>query len=297
MRLLVTGASGMLGAYLLRELRAAGAAVTAWGGARGGELFGVPLRPVDLTDAGAVAAAFREARPDAVLHAAALARVADCHRDPGLAQRVNAGGSAALAELAAAAGARLVLVSTDMVFDGEHPPYREGDPPAPVSAYGRSKVAAEAAVLAAPRAAVARLSLLFGPGRAGRPSFFDEQVAALRGGRAVPLFVDEWRTPLALTTAARALAALARSDYTGVLHVGGPERLSRLEMGQRLAAFLGADPGPLVPARRADAPAAEPRPRDLTLDSSRWRGLFPDQPWPAWEEALREMLPPSSPPR
>jgi dTDP-4-dehydrorhamnose reductase len=291
MRLLVTGASGTLGAYLLRELRAGGAAVTAWGGARGGELFGVPLRPVDLADADAVAAAFREARPDALLHAAALARVADCHRDPGLAWRVNVVGSATLTWLAAAAGARLVLVSTDMVFDGESPPYREEDLAAPVSAYGRSKVAAEAVVLAAPRAAVARVSLLYGPSLAGRPSFFDEQVAALRGGRLVPLFVDEWRTPLALTTAARALTALARSDFTGLLHVGGPERLSRLEMGQRLAAFLGADPGPLVPARRADAPAPEPRPRDLALDSSCWRGLFPDLPWPVWEEALREMLP------
>jgi dTDP-4-dehydrorhamnose reductase len=145
-------------------------------------LFGAPLRPVDLADAGAVAAAFREARPDAVLHAAALARVADCHRDPERARRVNAAGSAVLAELAAAAGARLVLVSTDLVFDGARAPYREEDPPAPVSVYGRSKVAAEGAVLAVPRAAVARVSLLFGPSLTGRPSFFDEQVAALRAG-------------------------------------------------------------------------------------------------------------------
>jgi dTDP-4-dehydrorhamnose reductase len=104
------------------------------------------------------------------------------------------------------------------------------------------------------------------------------------------LFADEWRTPLDLATAARALAALARSDFTGLLHLGGPERLSRLAMGQRLAAFLGADPAPLVAARRAEVPAPEPRPRDVTLDSSRWRGLFPEQPWPAWEEAVRDLL-------
>ena len=79
----------------------------------------------------------------------------------------------------------------------------------------------------------------------------------------------------------------ALSDFTGLLHVGGPERLSRLEMGQRLARFLGAGPAVIVPAGRADAPAAGPRPRDVSLDSSLWRRLFPALPWPTWEEALR----------
>jgi dTDP-4-dehydrorhamnose reductase len=289
MRLLVTGASGQLGGYLLRELRDAGAAVTAWSGSRRGELFGVPLYPVDLADADAVAAAFREARPDAVIHAGAWARVADCHRDPGRASRVNTAGSRTLAELAAGAGARLLFVSTDMVFDGERAPYREGDPPTPLSVYGRTKADAEAAVLAAPRAAVARASLLFGPTLVGRPSFFDEQAAALRAGTPLTLFADEWRTPLDLATAARALTALARSDFTGLLHVGGPERLSRLEMGRRLARSLGVPGANIIPSGRADAPAAEPRPRDVSLDSSRWRGRFPGQPSPTWEEALRTL--------
>jgi dTDP-4-dehydrorhamnose reductase len=292
MRLLITGASGQLGAYLLRRLHDRDTAVIAWSHSRTGELFGIPLRPVDLADPDGLAAAFRPARPDIVLHSAALARIADCHRDPERAHRVNAAGSAALARLAAEAGARLVMVSTDLVFDGERAPYREQDPPAPVTVYGGSKAEAEAAVLAAPRAAVVRVSLLFGPSLSGRPGFFDEQVNALRGGRPVNLFADEWRTPVDLVTAAGALLALARSDFTGLLHVGGPERLSRLEMGQRLAAFLGADPSVIVPSRRDQAPAAEPRPRDISLDSSRWRGLFPGLPWPAWEEALRQLSTP-----
>jgi dTDP-4-dehydrorhamnose reductase len=287
MRFLLTGASGQLGAYLLRQLTAAGADVTAWSGARRGELFGVPFQPVDLADSDAVAAAFRQARPQTVIHAAAVASIAECHRDPTRARRVNVDGTATLAELAARAGARLVLVSTDLVFDGESPPYSEGDPPAPLSIYGRSKADAEAAALAAPRAAVARVSLLFGRTLTGRPSFFDQQAEALRAGRPVTLFADEWRTPLHLATAARALVALAHSDFTGLLHLGGPERLSRLEMGHRLAHFLGADSGVLLASRRADAPAPEPRPRDVSLDSSLWRRLFPALPWPGWEEALR----------
>jgi dTDP-4-dehydrorhamnose reductase len=290
MHVLVTGASGLLGGYLLRQLRDDGLAVTAWSGTRTGDLFGTPLRPVDLGDPDAVAAAFRESRPDVVLHAAAMARLPDCHRDPDRATRVNGHGTRLLAELAAQARARLLLVSTDLVFDGGRGWYREEDAPAPLSVYGRAKAAAEEAALAAPGGVVVRASLLFGSSLTGRPSFFDEQVAALRAVRPLTLFADEWRTPLALTTAARALVALARSDFAGLLHLGGPERMSRLEMGQRLARFLGADPSGIVAVSRNDLPAAEPRPRDTSLDSSRWRGLFPAHPWPTWDDALAEML-------
>jgi dTDP-4-dehydrorhamnose reductase len=278
-RVLVTGASGQLGSYLLRELHRADSDVTAWNGTRG----------VDLGDEAALTAAFRAARPDVVLHAAAMARIADCHRDPPRARRVNTDGTATLARLAAESAARLVFVSTDLVFDGEKPPYREGDAVSPLSVYGRTKADSEAAVLAAPRAVVARVSLLFGPSLNGRPSFFDEQVTALRTGKPLTLFADEWRTPLDLATAARALLAVARSDCTGLLHLGGPERLSRLEMGRRLAAHLGADAAAIRPARRDEVPAPESRPRDTSLDSSRWRALFPGFVRP-FEEALREML-------
>src|SRR5690242_10181025 len=114
MRVLVTGASRQLGSYLLRRLRGR-ADVAAWSGTRRGDLFGVPLRPVDLADAGAVADAFRRDRPAVVVHAGALARVADCHRDPDHAARVNTAGTAALAGLAAGARARLLYISTDLV--------------------------------------------------------------------------------------------------------------------------------------------------------------------------------------
>src|SRR5262249_39316920 len=267
MRVLVTGASGQLGGYLLRRLPDSGLTVTAWSGSRRGEFFGYPLQPVDLGDADAVRVAFHQARPDVVLHAGALPRPAACHRTPNLARRINTEGSSLLAELATEARARLLFVSTDLVFDGERGNYREDDAPSPLSIYGRTKADAEAAVLAVPRSGVVRVSLLYGPSVVGRPSFFDEQVAALRAGRPVTLFADEWRTPLALCTAAEALVKLAQSDFTGLLHLGGPERLSRLEMGQRLADFLGVASSTIVAVNRADIPSPEPRPRDTSLDS------------------------------
>jgi dTDP-4-dehydrorhamnose reductase len=286
MRILITGASGALGGYLLRHLAGTGVTITAWSGSRGGALFGIPLRPVNLADPDAVAPAYRDARPDAVIHAAAIASLAECHRDPEQAHRVNVAGTAQLAELAAAAGARLLLVSTDLVFDGERGNYAEGDAPSPLSIYARTKLEAEHAALARKGSLVARVSLLFGPTLTRRGSFFDQMLASLHAGRPVTCFADEWRTPLGLAPAAAALATLARSDFEGLLHVGGPERLSRLEMGQRLAKYLGVDPALIVATSRADAAGPEPRPRDTSLVSSKWRSLFPHEPWPACEGAL-----------
>jgi dTDP-4-dehydrorhamnose reductase len=287
-RVLVTGATGHLGAYLVRELAARGCEVGAWAHVRPAIVCGVPARAVELTDGAQVTSAYRAAAPDVVIHAAAISAVGDCYRDPNRAEAVNVGGTAALAELCTAAGARLVFVSTDLVFDGERAPYMEADPPAPLSVYGRTKAAAERAVLAAAGHAVVRVSLLYGPALAGRPSFFDQQADALRAGRPVRLFHDEWRTPLGLASAARALVGVATSDVTGVLHVGGPERISRLEMGQRLTAYLGTGTAGVVSASRLDVPG-EPRPRDVSLDSTRWRVSFPDQPWTTFEQTLTEM--------
>jgi dTDP-4-dehydrorhamnose reductase len=290
MRILVTGASGQLGGYLLRELRRRDESVIAWSGSHTGSLFGYPLRQVDLADKNAVVAAFREARPDAILHSGALASVADCYKDAERARRVNTLGSAVLAELADEAAIRLVHVSTDLVFDGRRGGYREEDAVGPLSTYGRTKAEAEEAVLAYAGALVVRVPLLFGPSLIGRPNFFDQQTAALREGKLISLFHDEWRTPLDYHTAALALIALLEADFIGILHVGGPERISRLEMGQRLASFLRRDPAVLVAVSRDSTPAAEPRPCDTSLDSSRWRRLLPRLPWPRWDEAVRELF-------
>jgi dTDP-4-dehydrorhamnose reductase len=278
MRILVTGASGQVGSYLLRTLRQEGLAATAWSGSRTGELFGFRLTPVDLADTDRLVAAFRAARPDVILHTAACSTIAQCVQSPDPTWRVNVNATRNLIELAAESGARFVLLSTDLVFDGERGWYREEDELLPVSTYGRTKVAAEQAVRAYQGGVVLRLSLLYGPALSGRASFFDQQVAALQQRQPCPLFEDEWRTPLDLDTAARGILAVARSDYQGILHLGGPERLSRLEMGHHLATLLGSDPAVFVPVTRASAPSPEPRPRDVSLDTTRWRGLpgFPE---------------------
>jgi dTDP-4-dehydrorhamnose reductase len=285
MRVLLTGASGLLGGYLLRELKSRGLEVVGWPGPRDYMLYGIG----DLAEPGWIADAFREVKTDLLIHAAALSRIDACFHEPEKARRVNALASGQLAYLAANVGTRMLHVSTDLVFDGQKGNYRESDKLLPLSVYGSTKRDAELMVLKHPEHVVARVSLLFGPSLTGRVAFFDQQLAALRSRSPLTLFEDEWRTPLSLAVAARALVSLALSRCRGVIHIGGPERMSRLEMGQRLAAHLGLDASAIKAFRRDSVPAVEPRPRDTSLDSSRWRSQFPDVAWPGYEDALPEM--------
>ncbi|MBI3893203.1 MAG: SDR family oxidoreductase [Candidatus Wallbacteria bacterium] len=294
MRILITGATGNLGTYLLRHFQGGQHQVVGWSLKTGRQLFGAAITPVDLADPKAVEKAFDAAAPDVVIHAAAMASVEACHRAPGQADAVNTTASGLLLTLSA--GRRLVYVSTDLVFSGEKGGYRETDVAEPLSVYGRTKRAAEPAVTSCwfAQTVAIRLGLLYGPSMTDRLNFFDRTLAALRSGQPFALFHDEWRTPLSLRSAAAAVAGVATSNFlhfreihhARLLHVAGPERLSRHEMGVRIATFLVADPWRLLRASRGDAVAPEPRPRDTSLDITRWRALFPGQTCPTLEEGL-----------
>ena len=290
MRVLVTGASGQLGPYVVRCLLADGQTVIAWGRSWTGELFGVPVQDVDLTDHDAIADAFGQAQPDAVVHAGAVSQVGQAYREPALARVINVDATQVLAQLAGERRCRMIYLSTDMVFDGEHAPYRERDPTGPRSVYGRTKLEGEESVVVSENVLVVRVSLLFGPTLIDRPRFFDELVATLRETRPVHLFVDEWRTVLGLAEAATAIVAALRSDDTGLLHVGGPQRVSRYDMGLNIAQVFGFDTSLVKEASRVDLNVPEPRPRDLSLDSTRWRAAFGDLDYPDFQTSLRQML-------
>jgi dTDP-4-dehydrorhamnose reductase len=163
-----------------------------------------------------------------------------------------------------------------------------------LSHYGKTKAEAERLVLEFPRTLVVRLPLMYGFPKIPRQTTFEQQVAALAARTPLRLFSDEYRTPVALRDAARALLALAGSEMTGIIHVAGPERLSRFEMGQRFAAALGIEDPNLVSVSRLSIDAAEARPADLSLDGSRFNECFPRlAPGPISDRAIGE--PPMDP--
>lgn len=286
MRVVLTGASGQLGSNLVFRLVQAGHEVWAWSGTEAGRRGDVTLRPVELTDAAAVTRELTEADPDVVIHTAAISAAEAVRRDPERGRAVNVEATARLAAWAATHERRLVYTSTDLVFDGARSWYREDDRAEPILAYGRTKLEGESSVSAVPRGLTARMSLMYGPSRSGRESYYDRTLAGLRQGTPQTFFEDEYRTPLDLETAATILVRLAESDARGVVHVAGPQRMSRFEMVRRLAVAHGLDPALVRANRQADVTFAEPRPVDVSLDTSRLRSLLPDLPPPTIEEAV-----------
>jgi dTDP-4-dehydrorhamnose reductase len=250
LRVLITGATGFLGAHVAAAVEAAGH-VACTTGRHGGAVA------VDLAAPGMVAAVHEALRPDVVLHLAALARLDVCEHDPRAAARVNADVPGALAERY---GARLLAVSTDIVFDGRGAPYTVDAPPAPLSVYGASKAEGEERVRAH-GGRVVRVPLLFGPdarGRGATASLRQQWASGARPG----LFTNEYRTPLHAADAARSLTALVVDpDGPALSHLAGPERLSRWELGCRFAAQLGIAPDRVQPIECEDPL----RPRDVAL--------------------------------
>lgn len=273
-RWLITGATGQLGGHIVRALERDTRSKQVLKLSRG-----APHKPdsiaLNLSDTDAVARCVCDWRPTHVVHCGAMTAVADCFADPQRAECVNTAATSAIADAAESCAARLVHVSTDMVFGGDRAPYVEVDPPAPLSVYGRTKADAESAVIGRRRALVVRVPLMYGPPVTPRETTFTAQIAALRARHVLRLFADEHRTPVALADAARALVALARSDFDGCLHIAGPERLSRLEMVLRFARELSIADPLVEPISRSSIQSAEPRPADLSLDGSRLAREFP----------------------
>lgn len=288
MRIVLTGASGSLGAYLVEKLRERGHEPVAWSGRESGERSGVRLVPVDLEDGDAIADRLDHDDPAAVIHAAAMSSAESVRRDPERGRRINVAATERIADWCARRGRRLVYTSTDLVFDGSRSWYREGDPAEPILEYGHTKRAAEPAVLAVPGGLVARLCLLFGRSRSGRDALFDRAVAALARGEPQTFFEDEFRTPLDLATAARILARLAEIEVDGIVHVAGRERMSRYELMTRAARALKLDDRLVRPNRQGDVASPEPRPADVSMESSRLASLLPEIRRPTVEQALAE---------
>ncbi len=255
-RLLITGGSGYLGAYLRQATAAQGWDVQTTYFSHPVAGAGTP-HALDLTQATAVQALLAELRPAAVIHTACS------NRD---AANIAAIEPAArhLAAAAQALGTRLVHVSTDMVFDGEHAPYHDESALAPKGAYGRAKAAAEISVAElCPTAARVRPSLIWSLEPLDRQTAW--LVDGMRRGQRLTLFTDELRCPVHLTDLTTALLELAaRPDLSGPFNLGGPQVLNRWDFGLKVLAALGLPRGcHVLPGTVAESGLE--RARDLTL--------------------------------
>ncbi|MEV7242597.1 dTDP-4-dehydrorhamnose reductase [Streptomyces sp. NPDC093248] len=280
MRWLVTGAGGMLGQDTVRELRE-----------RGEDVTGLGRTALDVTEPASVRRALDTHRPDVVVNCAAYTAVDDAETDEASALRVNGEGPRLLARACAAHGARLVHVSTDYVFSGEarDTPYPEDHAPAPRTAYGRTKLAGEQAVLAEHPggAVVLRTAWLYGAH--GRN--FVRTMLELETRRDTLDVVDDQRgQPTWSADVAVRVADLGATDVRGVLHATNSGAATWFELAREVFRLAGADPDRVRPTDSRSFTRPAPRPAYSVLGHTRWRGTGLEPPRD-WRSALYEALP------
>jgi dTDP-4-dehydrorhamnose reductase len=273
LKILITGAGGMLG-------RDAAAACRA----RGHEVVAAPHAELEICDPGAVAVALAADRPDAVINCAAFTDVDGAEDHEAEAMRINDEGAAQLAAAAQAIGAKIVQPSSDYVFDGgSRTPYVESEMPSPISAYGRSKQAGETSVAVAnPRHFVVRASWLFGVGGKN----FVETMLRLGGEQPEVLVVsDQVGCPTYTRHLAEALAVLVEGEEYGIHHIAGGGHCSWYEFAQEIFDQAGVECRVMAATTEMLARKA-PRPPYSVLGSERAERIV----LPHWRRGLADYL-------
>ncbi|MBI3011133.1 MAG: SDR family oxidoreductase [Candidatus Omnitrophica bacterium] len=263
-RVLVTGSSGLLGAHVARQA-SGGYDVTALHHTHPVELAGCDNRPCDLTDDAEVASCLGAARPEVIIHCAALTDVELCERRPDLAERLNVEATATLVEWARRRNAQFVHLSTDAVFGGSAGAYREDQSPEPVNWYGRTKAKAEGVVSAAvPDAMIIRTNF-YGWNVQPKLSLGEWIIDRLVQGERCPAFVDVFFNPLVADQLAEVVLSLIAQGASGIYHVAARDRCSKHKFAVRLAKTFGLSAAGIVPTCVDQSPLLARRPKRSTL--------------------------------
>jgi dTDP-4-dehydrorhamnose reductase len=274
--ILVTGARGLLGRALGPLLARSAPSPEA--------LRLTDVQDLDVTDAAAVSRAARVIRPRTIFHLAAWTDVDGAEADPAGAHRLNAEAAGNVARAAAEAGALVVHISTDFVFDGSKPgPYVEEDPPSPLSVYAQTKAESESRVRSAAPAShlVIRTAWLYG----GSRDFIARILEAARAGRPLRVVTDQVGCPTWSEDLARALAALVTADARGTFHACGRGEASRHE--EAVAALAAAGLRATVEgSTTAEAPRPARRPARAVLSTEKLERAAGFR-FPPWQESIR----------
>ncbi len=269
-RILITGASGFLGHNLVVGLCARHEVFAGYLTNRpeGHKCTAVRL---DVTKANDVLSCMEQIRPELVVHSAAMSQPDECEREPERAQEVIVDGTRNVAAACRRTDARLLHVSTDLVFDGKRGLYTEEDEVQGISVYSRAKIDAERAIQSiAPLSILLRVALLFGVGSAHHPGSVAAIVRTWHVGRALTFYTDQYRTPTYAPQVMEAVEKIIERPGThGILHLGGADRVSRFEFAVSLAERAGIPLHLVRPGSMFDFQGAAPRGADCSLVSQR----------------------------
>lgn len=270
-KLFVTGASGFLGYHLLHV------AQKEW------EVYGLThTQSIATSSATLVNCDIRnyielgnyidDIEPDVIIHAAAISDANYCQQNKELSYAVNVEAAMNIAGIAADYNIPFAFTSTDLVFDGKQGMYKEEDDKNPLSVYGEQKSEAEDEIRSIyPSATIFRLPLMIGAPEASRSNYLKNFLQQISEGQKATLFYDEYRSACGAKSIAQGMLTLLgnNSDLPPVVHIAGPERLSRYDIGLAIAKAFGLSETMLQSMSQKDLQMAAPRPADVSLDISK----------------------------
>lgn len=274
MKILVTGANGFLGYYLVEQLLAKKYTVVATGKGKCRLPFSnnqnFKYVEMDFTDPFSVHDVFEKIKPDVVVHNGAMSKPDACEQNQMLAYLVNVEGTIQLLINAAESKSFFVYLSTDFVFDGEKGKYKEDDPLYPVNYYGRTKKEAEEAVREYESGwSIVRMSFVYGKNHSGRKSFPELIKEKLQGGEEYNVVDDQFRSPTYVEDLARGIVSIIEKRATGIFHLSGNETLSPYQVALKTAEHLGLSHSVIKRVTGLKEPAKRPPRTDLLNDKAK----------------------------
>lgn len=264
MKVLVIGASGFVGSYLMEHFRGYGTST-----AGDDRLFRFDLmQPEELSRIA------DEINPDLIINSAGITNVDACERDPDAASVINGESVKYLSRIAREYGSGFVQISTDYVFDGKKGNYSEGDPVNPINSYGKSKLAGEKHALSG-NSIVLRISTPFGHGiPGGKMTFLDFVAQNLKAGKGIKAVTDQFTTPTFVGDIAPAIENLFNAGKHGIYHLGVPEKISRFDFSIKVAKICGLDRSLVSTAKLSDFKFEAERPMDTSLNTEKISEIF-----------------------
>jgi len=261
-RVLIVGGTGFIGGNIAKLSREQ-SRVFVFGHTNLHEFDRIDHKRVDITSREELLAAMDEVAPEVVVNAAAISKIDFVEKNQDLAWKVNVLGAEHVAEGCKANNAKYIFFSSDAVFDGTAELYSEQDAPNPVNFYGKTKAEAERRVLAIHRnTVVIRISLVLGYPVTGGNAFYMSLEDHLHRGEGIAVPTEEIRTPVDVFTLCESTLELAENDYTGIIHIGSTESISRYHLARKVARAMGYEPDLIKPKEAGQLTDRAPRHRN-----------------------------------
>ncbi len=287
MKLLITGASGLYGSKLAQIALCRGIEVYS-SDIQSTMVYGSFIE-MDITRKTEVDSVFKSVKPDVVVHAATLTDVDKCEMDKALAWKINVDGTKNVADAAQSTNAFLFYVSTDYVFSGDKGCYHEYDARDPQNYYGLTKVEAEEIVKCLPEYFIARPSVIYGSTpAAGKVNFALWLLESLSKGNRVKIVTDQWNTPTLNTNLAEMTLEALERHLTGIYHLSGATRVSRLELANQIADTFNLDKNLIDPVLSSQFNLPAKRPTDSSLDTAKAHRTLKSKPM-TLDAALKQL--------